>query len=167
MQYVLRFTDNAGVPLADATQANIFELFSGLYVGTTPVDGRGFTQAYSLLQGLLYQVTTTSASLPSAAVQPSTSEIITVSPASAARAAAIIGSGVGAPVGVPPASTEVTFAQTTPASVWTIAHDLGYPPAVTVVDSSGETVIGDIAYPNASSVIITFSQPIAGTAYLV
>lgn len=167
MQYVLRFTDNAGQPLADATQAVISELFSGLSIGTTPIDTNGFTQAYTLIQGILYQVTTTSPSLPIAAVQPSTSEILTVSPASAARAAAIIGSGLGAPVGVPAASTEVTFVQATPASVWSIAHTLGYPPAVTIVDDSGSAVFGDIAYPSNSSVIVTFSQPIAGTAYLV
>lgn len=55
--------------------------------------------------------------------------------------------------------------QATPAAVWTITHGLGYQPNVTVVDSAGSQVEGDVTY-SGPDVIVSFSAAFAGTAYL-
>jgi hypothetical protein len=51
-------------------------------------------------------------------------------------------------------------------STWTINHDLEKLPSVTVVDSAGSTVIGDIDYVNTNTLTITFSGSFSGEAYL-
>ena len=58
------------------------------------------------------------------------------------------------------------FAQGVDAAVWTVTHNLGWRPNVTVIDSSGRTVEGDIAYTSANVLTLTFSSAFAGTAYL-
>lgn len=59
-----------------------------------------------------------------------------------------------------------THDQTTPASVWTINHNLGFYPNVTVIDSGGTVVEGGIAYPTVNQAQLTFSAAFAGKAYL-
>lgn len=59
-----------------------------------------------------------------------------------------------------------THAQAVPAATWTVAHGLGKCPGVTVVDSAGDQVVGAVSYPDANTVVITFSAAFAGTAYL-
>jgi len=66
-----------------------------------------------------------------------------------------------------PAKTEnFEFIQLSNSAVWEILHNLNKRPSVTVIDSSGATVEGDIAYVDANRLIITFSDPIQGTAFL-
>jgi hypothetical protein len=55
--------------------------------------------------------------------------------------------------------------QATPAAVWTIPHNLGFFPNVTVVDSSGAQVEGDVVF-STNQVQVTFSAAFSGTAYL-
>jgi hypothetical protein len=64
------------------------------------------------------------------------------------------------------ASQDVVFTQQTPASIWTIEHNLGRYPTVLVIDSGGSQVIGDYSYPDLNTVVLTFSAPFAGQAYL-
>jgi len=59
-----------------------------------------------------------------------------------------------------------TFQQTAPSTVWTISHTLGHDPDVTIVVED-EVVDGDIEYPDANTVTITFAQPQTGYAELV
>lgn len=59
-----------------------------------------------------------------------------------------------------------TFRQGVAAKEWDITHDLGKYPSVTVVDSSGNEVVGDVQYMSESRVVVTFSAPFSGTAYL-
>lgn len=59
-----------------------------------------------------------------------------------------------------------TFQQGVAAQQWDITHDLGKYPSVTVVDSSGNEVVGDVQYMSVSRVVVTFSAPFSGTAYL-
>lgn len=60
-----------------------------------------------------------------------------------------------------------THVQSTPAAEWTVNHALGfYPGGVTVIDSAGTTVEGDIAYIDPSTLTLTFAAAFAGTAYL-
>ena len=56
--------------------------------------------------------------------------------------------------------------QTSPLSAWTITHNLGKYPSVSVVDSSGNEVVGELQYINANQVILNFSAPFSGEAYL-
>lgn len=44
-----------------------------------------------------------------------------------------------------------THKQAQAAKVWTVAHNLGKRPAVTVVDSAGTVVIGDVSFENATA----------------
>ena len=56
--------------------------------------------------------------------------------------------------------------QGTPATTWHITHTLGRYCAVTVVDSAGTVVEGDVSYLSPSEVTIDFSAAFAGEAYL-
>lgn len=50
--------------------------------------------------------------------------------------------------------------------VWTIEHNLGFYPSVTVFLSSGDVVEGAIEHQSTNALTITFSVPISGSAYL-
>lgn len=56
--------------------------------------------------------------------------------------------------------------QSTSASTWTITHNLGYYPAVSVVDSGGNVVIGDVNYISINAVSVSFNASFGGKAYL-
>lgn len=58
------------------------------------------------------------------------------------------------------------FTQSTPATVWTINHDLQKYPAVSIVDSANDEVIGEVKYNSTSQVVITFSAAFSGKAFL-
>ncbi len=53
-------------------------------------------------------------------------------------------------------------AQTT----WEITHNLNSHPSVTVVDSAGTVVYGEISYNSDIKITLTFSAPFSGKAYL-
>ena len=59
-----------------------------------------------------------------------------------------------------------TYIKSTPDSVWDITHDLDKYPSVTIVDSAGSVVIGDITYTSKSALTVTFSAAFSGKAYL-
>ena len=58
------------------------------------------------------------------------------------------------------------FDQLTPSASWTITHNLGKMPAVTIVDSAGNKVIGEIQYIDLNTVVLSFSAAFAGKAYM-
>ena len=49
---------------------------------------------------------------------------------------------------------------------WVIAHNLGFHPNVTVQDSAGNIVEGEIAYTNTNSLTVSFASAFSGKAYL-
>ena len=59
-----------------------------------------------------------------------------------------------------------SFTQASASSVWTINHNMNKYPAITVVDSSGNVVVGFETYNNNNQITITFSAPFSGKAYL-
>ena len=59
-----------------------------------------------------------------------------------------------------------TYIKSTPDSVWDITHNLDKYPSVTIVDSAGSVVIGDITYTSKSALTVTFSAAFSGKAYL-
>jgi hypothetical protein len=56
--------------------------------------------------------------------------------------------------------------QGTSSAVWTITHNLGWYPNVTVQDSGGSIVEGEINYTSSQALTITFTGAFSGKAYL-
>lgn len=60
----------------------------------------------------------------------------------------------------------VVFNQSIAANVWTINHNLNQFPSVSLVDTLNKNIMADIKYINSNQIIVTFSRPVAGKAYL-
>jgi hypothetical protein len=58
------------------------------------------------------------------------------------------------------------FSQTTPATTWTINHNLNKFPNVDLVDVNGQLVEAEVDYVSANEVTVGFAIATAGTAYL-
>jgi hypothetical protein len=58
------------------------------------------------------------------------------------------------------------FTQDIPATVWTVVHNLNKKPSVTIIDSAGTTVIGQVDYVNNSTITLMFSSAFSGKAIL-
>lgn len=54
--------------------------------------------------------------------------------------------------------------QETSSDTWEVTHDLGKEPAVTVVDSAGTEVIGEVEYVSLNKCILRFQAPFSGKA---
>jgi hypothetical protein len=59
-----------------------------------------------------------------------------------------------------------THIQSTTSAVWTITHNLGKRPSISIVDSAGSNVVGEVNYTSNNDLTITFSSAFKGTAYL-
>lgn len=59
-----------------------------------------------------------------------------------------------------------THGQTATSDTWTIDHNLGFNPNVTVKDNYGNVVEGYITYNNSNTLTIEFSTALSGYAYL-
>jgi hypothetical protein len=49
---------------------------------------------------------------------------------------------------------------------WAITHNLGFKPNVTVIDSAGNIVEGEITYTNTNSLTVSFQSSFSGYAYI-
>lgn len=76
--------------------------------------------------------------------------------------------GPQGPAGPPGSGGDLSYVhtQSVAAAVWTITHNLGKYPSVSVVDSALTAWIGDVTYTNANSLTVTFGAAFAGSAYL-
>ena len=63
-------------------------------------------------------------------------------------------------------SLSYLYQQSQPAALWDITHNLGYYPAVTVMDSAGSVVLGDTQHVSATRLTLTFSAAFSGQASL-
>ena len=65
-------------------------------------------------------------------------------------------------------TSDITYAhnQISPSSTWSITHNLGKYPSVSIVDSSGNVVQGNVKYESVNKVTIDFSAEFSGRAYL-
>jgi hypothetical protein len=116
-------------------------------------------------------------------VNPSSPNVIVVTPgSSASQGTLVVGTGQGGAVGpagpAGPAGKDgvngldglpggaFIYNQGSPATVWTIVHNLGFRPQVSVVDSANIVVEGDYSYPDANTMVLTFSSAFSGVAYL-
>lgn len=74
--------------------------------------------------------------------------------------------GPAGPQGVPGGGFNYVHDQGTPSATWVIVHNLGGFPNVTVVDSAGTEVVGNVVYDSATQVTVTFTNAFGGKAYL-
>lgn len=58
-----------------------------------------------------------------------------------------------------------THTQNVPSTTWSVTHNLGKRPSVTIVDTGDNVVIGEIQYTNDNSLVLTFSAAFSGKAY--
>lgn len=58
------------------------------------------------------------------------------------------------------------FVQSSASGTWTINHNLGKKPSVTVVDSADNQVVGDVEYIDENNLTVTFCGAFSGKAYL-
>ena len=64
-----------------------------------------------------------------------------------------------------PVGASYVHTQSVSASTWTISHNMGFFPSVSVVDNGGNMVIGDVSYITENQVSISFSASFGGKAY--
>jgi hypothetical protein len=76
----------------------------------------------------------------------------------------VITVGIQGPEG--PGQTTYTHTQSVPSGTWVIQHLLGRHPSVSVVDSAGSVVVGNVTYDSDIRVTVTFSASFSGKAYL-
>lgn len=62
------------------------------------------------------------------------------------------------------AGSRYTHVQDSAASVWTVAHNLGRYPAITVLDHLGAEICPDVRHLDLTTARITHSVPLAGRA---
>ncbi len=60
----------------------------------------------------------------------------------------------------------LVFVQGTPLASWSIAHNLGKYPSVTVVNSAGDEVVADVNFVDANNLVLTFATSFAGKAFI-
>ena len=63
------------------------------------------------------------------------------------------------------ADRNFVFTQNVASAKWEVQHDLDCWPAVTVVDSAGTEVVGDVQYIDKNKVVISFTAPFSGKAF--
>jgi hypothetical protein len=75
--------------------------------------------------------------------------------------------GPAGPAGVDGADDKYyAHSQILPASTWTVTHGLGKFPSVTVVNSAGDEVVGDVNHVSNNQCVLTFTTAFSGNAYL-
>ncbi len=74
----------------------------------------------------------------------------------------------GDPGSVAPGTGDAHYvhAQNTPTNLWTVTHNLAKRPSVTVFDSAGTQVEGDVTHLDTSTLTIAFAFPFGGTVFL-
>ena len=58
------------------------------------------------------------------------------------------------------------YTQPTASDVWLIEHNMQRYPAVSVVDSAGTQIIGEVQYINENTIMVYFTAAFSGVAYL-
>lgn len=113
----------------------------------------GFTTNQTQLNGSMGVVNATSDNYNDLSNKPSINGVV------------LIGNKTGEELGIVYDKTFV-YNQAISSDVWDIEHNLDKYPSVTVVDSGGSVVVGEIVYINKNNVRITFTSAFSGKAYL-
>lgn len=64
------------------------------------------------------------------------------------------------------ADKHFSFTQMTASDEWDIVHGLEKYPSVSIVDSAGSLVVGEVTYINTNELIVHFAGAFSGKAYL-
>ena len=75
------------------------------------------------------------------------------------------GSVVNLEVAASGSDAHYTHNQSTVATSWSVTHNLGKKPTVSIVDTNDSEVIGTVQYIDNNSLVITLQQAYAGKAY--
>ncbi len=85
----------------------------------------------------------------------------------------VMGSGPRGPIGPPgpqgpagPPAASYIHTQLQAAAQWHVQHGLNRYPSVSIVDSGGSLVIGNIAYISRNEIVLTFTSEFSGKVYL-
>ena len=113
----------------------------------------GFTTNQTQLNGNMGVVNATSDNYNDLSNKPSINGVV------------LVGNKTGEELGIIYDKTFV-YNQVTSSDVWEIEHNLDKYPSVTVVDSGGSVVVGEIVYIDKNNVRITFTSAFSGKAYL-
>ena len=82
-------------------------------------------------------------------------------------ATGVIGvSGATGPQG-PAGGAAFVFEQVSPATTWTINHNLGYRPSVELLDAGSQEIDGDVTHPSVNQTVVTLNPASAGLARLI
>jgi len=73
--------------------------------------------------------------------------------------------GPTGPAGPPGQISLYVYTQGTAAATWTVAHNLGHFPAVTVVDTGNNTILPDCHFIDQNNLTLTFGSATSGKAY--
>ena len=65
------------------------------------------------------------------------------------------------------ANSTVVHDQSSANATWTMTHNLGRYPAIDIIDSAGNHVIGDIKHNSVNQAVATFDNAFAGKAIIV
>jgi hypothetical protein len=57
------------------------------------------------------------------------------------------------------------YPQDIPSASWVVTHNMNKYPSVSVVDSAGSAVVGEVLYDSLNQVTINFSAPFSGKAF--
>jgi len=83
-------------------------------------------------------------------------------------APAVVRVAIPGPPGAPGAAgAAYVFQQATPATTWTINHNLGYRPSVELLDSGSQEIDGEVSHPTVNQTVVTLSPATAGLARLI
>jgi len=59
-----------------------------------------------------------------------------------------------------------THTQATPSTEWVVNHNLTFTPSVTVVNNSGEVLIGEVQFTGTQQITVRFTAATSGLVYL-
>ena len=122
--------------------------------------------ATTVIEGATDVVTVSAPGKPGPAGSISTMTVgtVTTGPASAS----VTGTAANPVINlVMPTGGSYSHTQGTPATTWTINHNLGYEPGgVAIVDSSGTIVTGTVTYSSVDRIVVSFTSAFGGKAYI-
>lgn len=154
----------------DNITVNVTEELVTIDVATSGPQGPQGIQGIQGIQGVPGNAATIAVGSVTSSAPGSSASVTNIGSASAAIFDFVLPRGEQGPQGIP---GEVQFAdlsyvhtQNTPSTTWTINHGLQFVPNITVVDSAGTVVEGSYDYPNANTVVLSFSGAFSGKAYL-
>lgn len=64
------------------------------------------------------------------------------------------------------ASSGYEHTQVTPNTMWVVQHNLGYRPGGIQAISGGTPIVGVVSYQSDNVMILTFLEPVAGSAFV-